>query len=123
MRKMSFKLNKQESLPTPVKESKNMITSFEEINLIDPFLVQKDDGEVAKVLSSKIHAGDQLTKHIIKKNSLKDVDSIKKLVYDNSRFNATHPPVMVFTPSRDMMRKLMRISASVADYSELYLFL
>jgi len=41
-------------------------------------------------------------------------------VYDDSLMKPEQPPLMVYLPSRTLMRKIMRICAACTDYTDLY---
>jgi len=109
------------------------INSFEEVNLMDPFPPSNDEKKKHSKKSKNHSSLSQNlfysnsreisrtnSREISRSSSLMDANCITDFVYDESRFREEAPPGMVYVPSKLIMRKIMRVCASVNDFTDLY---
>ena len=87
-------------------ENDNRIGTFDEINWKDPFPAPK--GRNSKCGHRK--------KDACKLQNAK----VDEPVYSESRFNPMRPPNLTFIPSKQIMKKLMRVCTEIKDPIELY---
>lgn len=86
-------------------ENENRIGTFEEINWKDPFPAPKRNSRMGH---KKKDAG-----------RLQNA-KVDEPVYSEARFNPMRPPNLTFIPSKQIMKKLMRVCTEIKDPIELY---
>ena len=98
----------------------NEINTFAEINWKDPFL-EKEKQEAAKKASSGRSSSKISSKLGNKKKPAKLAEAeIDDVVYDESKFNKSTPPVLVYIPTKSLMLKMMRVCSECKDPIDLY---
>jgi len=102
----------------------NLINSFAEINLNDPFPQIADPVKCAPCDAGSKRKSKKHEHHLglesLVNEDLEDITA--ELVYDEGKFRPSGPPTMTWVPSKVLMRKLMRVCTTVNDFTDLYYF-